>query len=390
MELPNEALVNYVMPNNTTMAWSILVVIYPFITGLIAGAFVVSSLSHVFKVREFKPIANFALIMAFCFGLFAFMPLLLHLGQPQRAFNIYFTPHLTSAMSMFGYIYGSYLILLMVEIWLIYRPHFIRRYQETTGIQRLIWQVLTLGVTVYHPDSEKTDQKIVAIIAGLGIPWSFALHGYVGFVFGSVKAVAWWASPLQPLIFLLSAIVSGMAMLMMAYSFIKWRTGQPCDYAMIRKLMAYLWAVFLFDVALEVLEVSFPYYEHGYQWSVVGPLLGGPLWTPFVIIQMLILSGISVVLLGYIILFNVTGKMLLYLSNLASFMIVLEVLFMRYSMVIGGQMISKSERGFVAYDWEIFGREGLLVCALLLAAPFFVYYFLGRVLPIFSEEDGIK
>ena len=128
MELPHGALVNYIFPNNEIVWWSILIVIYPYITGLIAGAFVVSGLSHVFKIREFKPIANFALIAAFSFGLFAAVPLLFHLGQPQRAFEIYFTPHLTSAMSIFGYIYTSYLILLMLEIWLIYRPHFIQRF----------------------------------------------------------------------------------------------------------------------------------------------------------------------------------------------------------------------------------------------------------------------
>ena len=104
MELPGDALVNYILPNNAKVWWSIMIVIYPYLTGLMAGAFVVSSLSHVFKVPEFKPIANFALIAAFSFGLFAATPLLVHLGQPHRAFQIYYTPHLNSASSIFGYL----------------------------------------------------------------------------------------------------------------------------------------------------------------------------------------------------------------------------------------------------------------------------------------------
>ncbi len=387
MELPPGALVNYIFPNNEIVWWSILIVIYPYITGLIAGAFVVSGLSHVFKIKEFKPIANFALIAAFSFGLFAAVPLLFHLGQPQRAFEIYFTPHLTSAMSIFGYIYSSYLILLMLEIWLIYRPHFIQRFNATSGPQRKIWYILTLGVTAYHKDSAKIDQKLILFLAGIGIPWAFVLHGYVGFVFGSVKAIAWWASPLQPVIFLLSAIVSGMAMLMVMYVFVKWWSKAPYDYPMIRKFIAFLWGIFILAFVLEILEVLFARYESGHHWAIIEPLLNGPLFGSYVITQVLVLSLIPVFLLGYAVLSSISDKKMLYLASLGSFMLVLQVLFMRFNVVVGGQLISKSERGFVDYHWELFGSEGILVSAMILAAPFVTFYIIGRFIPIFENSE---
>lgn len=390
MDLPHGALVNYIFPNNEIVWWSILIVIYPYITGLIAGAFVVSGFSHVFKIKEFKPIANFALIAAFCFGLFAAVPLLFHLGQPQRAFEIYFTPHLTSAMSIFGYIYSSYLILLMLEIWLIYRPYFIQKANSTTGLQRIIWYILTLGVTTYHQDSAKIDQKLILILAGIGIPWAFVLHGYVGFVFGSVKAIAWWASPLQPVVFLLSAIVSGMAMLMVMYTFVKWRSKAPYDYPMIKKFIAFLWGIFILAFVLEILEVLFARYESGHHWAVIEPLLNGPLFGSYVISQVLVLSVIPVILLGYVTLSSSKDKKLLYLANLGSFMLVLQVLFMRFNVVVGGQLISKSERGFVDYHWEIFGGEGVLVSAIILAAPFVTFYLISRFIPIFENPHSVN
>jgi Ni/Fe-hydrogenase subunit HybB-like protein len=386
MDLPHDALINYIFPNNEVVWWSILIVIYPYITGLIAGAFVVSGLSHVFKIKEFKPIANFALIAAFSFGLFAAVPLLFHLGQPQRAIEIYFTPHLTSAMSIFGYIYTSYLILLMLEIWLIYRPYFIQKTNSTTGLQRIIWYILTLGVTTYHQDSAKIDQKLILFLAGIGIPWAFVLHGYVGFVFGSVKAIAWWASPLQPVIFLLSAIVSGMAMLMVMYTFIKWRSKAPYDYPMIKKFMTILWGIFILAFVLEILEVLFARYESGHHWAIIEPLLNGPLFGSYVITQVLVLSVIPVILLGYVTLSRIKEKKMLYLANLGSLMLVLQVLFMRFNVVVGGQLISKSERGFVDYHWEIFGGEGVLVSATILAAPFVTFYLISRFIPIFENS----
>ena len=387
MELPQDALVNYIFPNNHEIWWSLMIVIYPFITGLIAGAFVVSALSHVMKIKDFDPIANFALIAAFCFGLFAGLPLLVHLGQPQRAFEIYFTPHTTSPMSLFGYVYGSYMVLLTIEVWLVYREHFTRMAKQTAGISRLIWTTLCLGVTTHHPDSAKLDRKLVVIIAGIGIPWAFVLHGYVGFVFGSVKAISWWATALQPIIFLSSAIVSGMAVLLVMYTVIKWWTKTPYDYAMLKKFAAILWAVFILDWGLECLELLHASFQQSHEWEDIKPLLLGPLFNSYVIGQMVILSFVPMVLLGVVAIFRVRDKIILYLSTLGAFLLFLQVLVMRFNVVIGGQLISKSGRGFVDFHWEIFGKEGIVTAAVILAAPFVACYVISRFIPIFEEPD---
>jgi len=349
--LPIDAMVNYVFPNNEHVFWSIMIVIYPYITGLVAGAFVVSGLAHVFKVKEFKPIGNFALIAAFCFGCFAAVPLLVHLGQPQRAFEIYATPHLTSAMSIFGYVYGSYMIVLMLEIWLIYRPFFIKKSnEEANGPMWLVANLLTLGVKRYTPEAARVDHKFALFLAGIGIPWAFTLHGYVGFIFGSVKSIPWWATPLQPIIFLMSAIVSGMAMLMLMYSFLMWRRKQPFDMPMVKKFMAFLWGFFILDFVLEMLEIMFAKYEHGHHWDVIYPLLTGPtLQNTFIWGQVAILSVIPLIILGFVVLKRMSDKAVMFWSLLASFMLILQVLIMRFNVVIGGQLISKSERGFVEY-----------------------------------------
>lgn len=388
MELPIDALVNYVFPNNLTVFWSVLIVIYPYITGLIAGAFVVSTFYHVFKIEEYKQIANFSLIAAFSFGLFASVPILFHMGQPQRAWEIYSTPHMTSAMSVFGYVYTGYLILLTIEIWVIYRPHFIRMANQTTGIMRPIWYVLTLGVTSYHPDSRKIDRKMTGFLAGLGVPWACLLHGYVGFVFGSVKAISWWATALQPIIFLSSAVVSGMAMILVMYSFIMWRRREPYDYPMIRKLMISLWIAFVVDWALEMLELGHAAYRHGYEWEEIQPLILGPLYFTYIVAQLGLTSLIPTIILGYLVLSHASGKKLLYLANVSSILLLMQVLLMRFNVVIGGQLISKSGRGFVHYEWEFFGREGLLVALSIFVAPFVAYYVITRFIPVFEDPAG--
>src|SRR5512146_1837679 len=118
---------NFVFPNEVHVTWSVMIVLYPFITGLVAGAFIVSSLYHVFGRKELAPVARFSLASAFVFLLFAPLPLLIHLGKPERAFNILITPNFSSAMAGFGYIYLAYLLLVVLEIWFVMRGDFIAR-----------------------------------------------------------------------------------------------------------------------------------------------------------------------------------------------------------------------------------------------------------------------
>jgi Ni/Fe-hydrogenase subunit HybB-like protein len=242
----------------------------------------------------------------------------------------------------------------------------------------------------YTPEAARVDHRITTFLAAIGIPWACFLHGYVGFIFGSVKANAWWATPLQPIIFLMSAIVSGIAMLMLMYSFIRWRTRQPYDFPMIHKLMVFLWGFFIIDFFLEGLEIVYVAYEHGHHWSVIEPLLSGPLYATFFIGQVLVLSVVPFLILGWITLFKPWGKALLYLANLASLLLALQVLFMRFNVVVGGQLISKSDRGFTQFHFEFLTREGVVPALIILCAPFVVFYLISRFIPVIPDKPGTE
>src|SRR3989304_1484267 len=116
----------FVYPNEGIIEWDLLITIYPFITGLVAGAFVVSSLYHVFGISKLKPVARFSLVTALAFLIAAPLPLVIHLGRPERALEMFLTPNLSSAMSGFGYIWFFYLLLVLAEIWFVFRQDIIR------------------------------------------------------------------------------------------------------------------------------------------------------------------------------------------------------------------------------------------------------------------------
>src|ERR1700690_379774 len=151
---------NFTYPNETQLQWSLLIVLYPYITGLVAGAFILASLERVFNVEAVKPTYRLALLTALAFLLIAPLPLQLHLGHPERSFEMYLTPHTTSAMAMFGFVYLWYLMaVLLLEIWLDYRRDIVVLSQSTTGFTRLIYRALTLGSTNISERALHIDER---------------------------------------------------------------------------------------------------------------------------------------------------------------------------------------------------------------------------------------
>src|SRR5438270_7046368 len=134
-KLPVPTFEGFMYPNEIELQWSVLIVLYPIITGLVEGAFILASLERVFRVEAVKPTYRLALLTALAFLLVAPLPLQLHLGHPERSFEMYLTPHTTSAMAMFGFVYLWYLMaVLVLEIWLDYRKDIVLLARSTPGV----------------------------------------------------------------------------------------------------------------------------------------------------------------------------------------------------------------------------------------------------------------
>jgi Ni/Fe-hydrogenase subunit HybB-like protein len=245
----------FVFPNEIHVHWGLTIVLYPYITGLVAGAFIVSSLYHVFHVTALKPVARFSLLTALVFLQICPIPLLLHLGRPERNYNIMLTPNPTSAMAGFGYIWAGYNLLVILENWLAFRKDMVDQAKRSRGLRKLLFALLSLGSDV-TPENQEADHRLITVLAAIGIPMACVLHGYVGFLFGGVKANPWWSTPLMPLIFLLSAVVSGIALLLVLYVMVCRIRGVTVDKACLNALLGWLTGFLIVDVTLEMLEIG--------------------------------------------------------------------------------------------------------------------------------------
>lgn len=387
MEYGNQY-VEYVYPNEA-VEWGLMIVLYPYITGIVAGAFIVSSLCHVFKNESLAPVGKLALLTSLAFLAFATLPLLLHLGHPERSFYIMLRPNLYSAMSGFGYIYSFYMGLLLLEIWFIFRPFLVERsHNASTGVGRLFYSLTALGIREIPEQARRIDEKIITLLAGIGIPAACLLHGYVGFIFGAIKANPVWSSPLTPVVFLTSAVMSGIAALLLIYFVVGWFRGVPADPACVKTLICYLWGFLIIGSTLEVLELATRWYEHSEEWAMFHVLAFDKLLIPFVWGQYIVGIGASFLILAVAVLCPLRRGARNWLAGVASLLILFQVLCMRWNVVIGGQLLSKTGRGFHEYHLEWAGKEGILAAIGTFVAPFVLLYVLIKILRPFEEEPA--
>src|SRR5690348_887914 len=291
----------FMYPNEVELQWSILIVLYPFITGLVAGAFILASLERVFNVQAVKPTYRLALLTALAFMIVAPLPLQLHLGHPERSFEMYLTPHMTSAMAMFGFIYLWYLMaVLVVEIWLEYRREIVHWWQRSTGLKRFAYRVLALGSSNVSEDALRIDDRVGRVVTIVGIPSAFLLHGYVGFIFGSIKANPWWSTPLMPIVFIFSAMVSGIALVMLMYIGIWRASGRRIEMPCVDTIARYLFYAFLVDFSLEMIDLVHRIYEADESFKALDFMVHTRLLVSQIVLQLGIGTAVPLALLAFV------------------------------------------------------------------------------------------
>ncbi len=386
MQIPVEG---FMYPNEVELQWSILVVLYPYITGLVAGAFILASLERVFRVKAVKPTYRLALLTALAFLIVAPLPLQLHLGHPERSFEMYMTPHRSSAMAMFGFVYLWYLLaVLVVEIWLDYRRDIVVMSQSTTGWKRLVYRVLTLGSTNINERALQIDERVGWLVTVIGIPSAFLLHGYVGFIFGSVKANPWWSSPLMPVVFLFSAMVSGIAIVMLLYMLMCRVRREPIDMACVDTVAKYLFYTFIIDFSLEMLDLIHRIYEADESFRSLDFMVHTRLYLSQVWIQILLGTVLPILLIGLTQVVKLADKPRKRIYTVAGCLTMIGIFAMRWNVVIGGQLFSKSFLGYTTYKMGFATREGLLPAIVLTILPFVILWVLVKLLPPWPEKKS--
>jgi Ni/Fe-hydrogenase subunit HybB-like protein len=244
------------------------------------------------------------------------------------------------------------------------------------------------------------------VFAGIGIPVALFLHGYVGFIFGSVKANALWMTPLMPVIFIMSAIVSGIALCILTYivtsairKFRAERTAatasgrllvkdqiSSAEVPVIQMTSRYLLVFLVVAISLELLDLVFRGYTAVKSWDVLRSVIYKRDFVPIFILQYGIGDLLPIILL-------LLPGLTLRRAVVGCAMIVFGIFMMRWNVVIGGQAFSLTFAGFmhfrlpiIPHDWETF-KEGLFGALSILVLPYILFWIFRKILPVFPEKE---
>lgn len=272
--------------------WGTWVAFYIYFVGLSAGAFLLSSLIHVFDMRHLEKVGRDATIVAIVSMVLALTFILLDIGRMERVWHALVYGNITSVLAWEVRFYMVYLLLLLAELWFALRHDLVLQAQGT-GFKASLARFLKFGSTDTSPEAKEKDHRWLKILGAIGIPIAiFGVHGGTGLLYAVIKARPYWNTALFPVVFVVSALVSGTALVTAIYIVKTKLAKEKVDLDLVKSLAGLMILFLLIDVGLQFFEILVGFY--GLQEDTLVALLfmikGGNAW-----IFWLVQIGIGVV-----------------------------------------------------------------------------------------------
>jgi len=261
---------------NRPTYWGLYIINFIFFIGLSAGGIIIASLVHAFGIQEFRSVARIAELMAISCLLLAVCFILLDLGRPDRLLYIMMYPHPTSPLSWDVTVVNIYLIIGLTYGYFGTRADLVRLSKmrpKYAGFYRF----LALGYLDLSPRAEARDRLILKILAVVGLIGAVALHTVTAWILGLMKARPGWFGAIMAPLFIVSATVSGLALLLVSVVFIRRFLRVGIGEEVIRKLGVLLafsipvLGYFLFAEMLTVFYSAEPGAMEVFEMMIFGP-----------------------------------------------------------------------------------------------------------------------
>lgn len=280
----------------SVVTWGLWVAAYIYFIGLSAGSFLISSLVYVLNFKKFESVGRLALFTAVVTLLLALLSIWADLGHMNRAWHVLVYPNFKSPMAWMIWLYSAYFMLLLAEMWLVLRRDLVRA-AAAPGWRRTVYRILKLGASDTSERSGERDRKLVRVLATIGVPLAIMFHGGVGALFGTVAARPHWHSGLFPILFVLSALVSGGALLTIAAGI--FQQGWTRNRDTVVTLGQLVLALLVLDVLFQISEYLVAF-RGGMPGHIEGMklVLQGPYWWVFWVWQLGIGTVIPILLLS--------------------------------------------------------------------------------------------
>jgi molybdopterin-containing oxidoreductase family membrane subunit len=170
------------------VSWGLYIITFTFLIGLSAGGLILSSSAYVFNLKQLKSLAPVGIVVAVACVLGAMAAIIPDMGRPERLLNILFSGRFTSPITWDLTVITLYLIVGLFEAWVLFGAR---------------WR-----------NQEEQREKLLKRAAYIAFPIAILVHSITAWIFGLQVGRPFWNSALMAPIFLSSAIVSGLGLIL--------------------------------------------------------------------------------------------------------------------------------------------------------------------------------
>lgn len=339
--------------------WGIDIPNYFWFTGSSAAAFIISSFAHVFGMKKYKPIAGFSLLLAFVLLAVAPFNLIDDLRQPGRVINVFlygWENFPTSPMKWGVLLLLAYPLLILAEACIMYREHMVKRMNTSQSrSMRNLYKFLTFGRIEMNKDEREKDHKLSYQLGAAGIPLALSVHGYTGYILGAVHAFPLWHTPLMPILFLASAMVSGTGLLLVLLPIVQ-RFFSPIgkvDRSLVADLGKLLAWFIVIDLVVRFFWLTFAMPFNGSEKYALHDFFN------YHIFDIVVIEYVIGLFLPMAVGFTALRHKLPFVMA-AGAISAIGVWLFRWNTVIGGQGMAKSTGGLLQYHVAITGQDSIM------------------------------
>jgi formate-dependent nitrite reductase membrane component NrfD len=192
----------------------------------------------------------------------------------------------------------------------------------------------------------------------------------------------------MPVVFIFSAMVSGIAAVMLLYMALTRLRKQKIDMHCVDTIAMYMFYIFIIDFSLEMLDLIHRIYEADESFRSLNFMAHTKLFFSQIVLQICLGTIVPLILLFLTQVVKLPEIARKYMYVLSGSLALIGVLAMRWNVVIGGQLFSKSFLGYTTYKMALVTREGLLMAIGLTLLPLLFLWVLVKLLPPWPEKNA--
>jgi len=160
--------------------------------------------------------------------------------------------------------------------------------------------------------------------------------------------------------------------------------SMPC----IDTIACYLFYAFVVDFSLEMLDLIHRIYESDESFKTLDFMVQTRLFTSQIVLQIIVGTLVPLALLAATQVVAFAERVRTRLYVVAGALTLIGIFAMRWNVVIGGQLFSKSFLGYTTYKVDFASQEGLLMALALMVLPFAILAGLIKLLPPWGHESN--